>query len=158
MTDASLIPGFVSKKYVMVDHTAIIRPTPSFASKPMTYLPRNYPITVLAFGKNWSKVKFDNGHTGYVRSVFLRDETARDRNRNDPYLFIRTLTADRLVDRRSISVKHSLFVRTNPDLDSKIKTWIYSGDVAFILDQVGEWSEVRTKMGIGYVKTKYLQK
>lgn len=158
MVDVSAIEGFVAAKHIHVDNTAIIRTAPNFASKTVTYLPRNYPVTVVAYGKNWSKIRFDNGVVGYIRSVFLRDQSVRDQNRTDPYLFVRTLTKDRLVDRRSIKVKHSIFVRKNPDLNAKIQTWIYSGDVAFILDQVGEWSEIRTKSGIGFVKTKFLQK
>ena len=158
MTDVSLIPGFVTQKYVNVAHTAVVRSSPSHTAKAVTYLPRNYPVTVLAYGKNWSKITYDGGIVGYVRSVFLRDGTARDRNRNDPYLFISALTEDRLVDRRKIKIAHSIFLRSEPDTDSKIKTWLYNGDDAFILDEVGEWSEIRTPSATGFVKTKYLTK
>ncbi len=158
MVDVSLIPGFVTQKYVNVAHTAVVRSAPNHVSKAVTYLPRNYPVTVLEYGKNWSKVTYDNGVVGYVRSVFLRDGTARDRNRTDPYLFVSALTEDRLVDRRQIKVAHSIFLRSKPDIGSKISGWLYGGDIIFILDQVGEWSEIRTPSGIGFVKTKFLTK
>lgn len=156
MTDVAFISGFIAQKYVHVDHTAVVRTAPNFSAKAVTYLPRNYPVTVLAYGKNWSKVSYDNGIVGYIRSVFLRDGTSRDANRNDPYLFISALTQDRLVDRRKIKVAHSIFLREKPDTDSKIKAWLYDGDAGFILDEVGEWTELRTPAATGFIKTKFL--
>lgn len=157
MTDVAYIPGFVADKFIRVERTAAVRNAPNFSSKTISYLPRNYPVKVLAYGKNWSKVTFDNGVVGYVRSVFLRDGTARDRNRNDPHLFVAALSQERLVDRRTIKVARSVFLREKPDADSKIKGWLYDGNVAFVLDEVGEWTEIRTPSGIGYVKTKFLK-
>lgn len=158
MTDVAYIPGFVADKYIRVEHTAIVRNAPNYGSKTVSYLPRNYPVKVLMYGKNWSKISFDGGIVGYVRSVFLRDATNRDRNRNDPYLFVTALTQERLVDRRTIRVAHSVFLREKPDADSKIKTWLYDGDAGFVLDEVGGWTELRTPSGIGFVKTKFLMK
>ena len=159
MTPIENLPGFEAKQYIFVEHVAIARTSPNFMAAPVAYLPRNVSVEVLAWGKNWSQIRLQDGTITYIRSLFLRTWIPADSARSLPFAMLANSTDNRIMDlRRKVQIKYSVFVRSKNNVDSKINTWLYNGAEVYVIDTLGSWSEIRYNDGTGFVRSKYLVK
>ncbi|MDD2487137.1 MAG: Ig-like domain-containing protein [Candidatus Gracilibacteria bacterium] len=149
-------PKLVVYKFLNVANSYAIREFDSFSSKIISYLPRNYKVELLDEQSNgWSKILFD-GYNGFIRSKYLRDENQSDRNRTLPSQIFYEANSLTNIDWKKIKVARSVFVRTEPYPDSKIKTTLFNGEKIIILDVVDGFTEIMWQDGIGFVKSEFI--
>lgn len=145
-------------KFVNAEGMQVVREAPSYRSKAVTYLPRNYRVEVINLGLMWSRVRFDDGTTGYMRTKYLRDQRVADDIRNDSMLFQR-LDAYEGIDVKTINVAHALNVRSRPGVNGRVKTTLTPNVPVVVLDSVNGWYEVRfsDSLTTGWIRSKFVK-
>lgn len=144
-------------KYVSARKALRTYERPNFLSRVIAALPRNERVEFLGESGDWSKIRFNATQIGYVRSVFLREEAPADAARRNAVTILAGTEALKFVDHRAINVAHSLFVRANKDLKSKIVAVVFHNQDILVLDVVDGWAEIKVGDVTGFIRASYLR-
>ncbi|WP_188496363.1 N-acetylmuramoyl-L-alanine amidase [Pullulanibacillus pueri] len=117
--------------------TLIVRSQPDIQSNAIGYIKRNTVVTVSEKRFGWAKIDY-NGQTGWVASQFLypTNKTATESPTQN-------VQSDQKVTVNASGVR----IRKGPGVNYAIRGFANSGDVFSIVNQQGQWVQVRLNGG-----------